>query len=192
MRRLARRVAFDPRLTYDGTQLRPHFILGRLGIVGDAAVVFRGPADVKGRALVDLEDRAADRAIKAADMLHLIVERFDVDLAAGILLQRLIAANAADEVRARCAGRAVVRGGDDVRVDGRKLSVSIATVGPTSTLIHFGVNVDPAGAPVPAVGLAELGIEPAAFAAALLDRVDAELEGIAHARAKVAPAHPEA
>ena len=70
--------------------------------------------------------------------------------------------------------------------------MSIATVSPVSTLIHFGINVDPAGAPVPAVGLAELGIDPTSFAPALLDLLDAELEGIAHARAKVAPAHPEA
>jgi hypothetical protein len=52
--------------------------------------------------------------------------------------------------------------------------------------------VDPAGAPVPAAGLAELGIDPETFAASLLDLIDAELEGIARARAKVAPAHPEA
>jgi hypothetical protein len=192
MRRLVRRVQLEPRQAYDGSQLRPHFIMSRFGIVGDAAVVFRGPADVRGGALVDLEDRRAELAIAAADMLHLLVERFEVDLLAGILLQRLIAANVADEVRARAPGRAVVRGGDDVRVDGRKLSVSIATVSPTSTLIHFGINVDPAGAPVPAIGLAEIGIEPGPFATAVLDRLDAELEGAAHSRAKVAPAHPEA
>jgi uncharacterized protein len=190
MRRLLRHVALEPRQTYDGTQLRPHFILSRFGIVGDAAVIFRGPADVQGGALVDLEDRRAGHMIKSADMLHLIVERFEVDLLGGILLQRLVAAIAADLVREGAGSRQVLRNGDDVRVDGRKLSVSIATVSPTSTLIHFGVNVDPKGAPVPAAGLAELGIDPARFADALLDRIDRELEGVAHARAKVAPAHP--
>jgi hypothetical protein len=190
MRRLVRRVVLDPRQPYDGTQLRPHFLLFRFGVAGDAAVVFRGPADVKGAALVDLEDRAQSHFIRSADMLHLIVERFDADLVQGIFLQRMIAAIVADLVRAKVPARAVSRNGDDVRVDGRKLTVSIATASPVSTLIHFGVNVDPAGAPVPAAGLAELGIDPAAFATSLLDAIDAELEGIAHARAKVAPAHP--
>jgi hypothetical protein len=63
-------------------------------------------------------------------------------------------------------------------------------VSPVSTLIHFGINVDPAGAPVPAIGLAELGIDPAAFAPALLHLLDAEIEGVADAGSKVAPAHP--
>jgi uncharacterized protein len=191
MRRLLRQVALEPRQPYDGSQLRPHFLRQRFGVAGDAAVVFRGPADVAGEALVDLEDRARENVIKSADMLHLMVERFEVDLVEGIFLQRMIAAITADLVRARTP-RAVARNGDDVRVEGRKLTVSIATVSPVSTLIHFGINVDPAGAPVPAVGLAELGVEPAAFAASLLDAIDAELEGIALARAKVAPAHPEA
>ena len=80
MRRLARRVALDPRQPYDGSQLRPHFVLKTFGVAGDAAVVFRGPADVKGPALVDLEDRARSHVIRSADMLHLMVERFEVDL----------------------------------------------------------------------------------------------------------------
>jgi len=192
MRRLARRVVLEPRQPYDGSQLRPHFVRARFGVAGDAAVVFRGPADVEGAALVDLEDRARQHVIRSADMLHLIVERFEVDLLVGILVQRLLASIVADQVRAQAPGRTVVRNGDDVRVDGRKLTVSIATVSPVSTLIHFGINVDPAGAPVPAIGLAELGIAPDAFAQKLLDALDAELEGVAEARSKVAPAHPEA
>jgi uncharacterized protein len=192
MRRLLRHVALEPRQPYDGSQLRPHFLRTRFGVTGDAAVFFRGPADVRGGALVDLEDRAQQHFIKSADMLHLMVERFEADLVQGIFLQRMIASLIADKVRALAAGRSVARHGDDVRVDGRKLTVSIATVSPVSTLIHFGINVDPAGAPVPAIGLAELGIDPATFAPALLDSIDAELEGIAAARAKVAPAHPEA
>jgi hypothetical protein len=160
-------------------------------VKGDAAVVFRGPADVRGKALVDLEDRAQEHLIRSADMLHLIVERFSVDLVEGILVQRLLASIVADLVRSHAPGRDVRRHGDDVRVDGRKMTVSIATVSPVSTLIHFGINVDPAGAPVPAIGLGELGIDPAAFAPALLHLLDAELEGVADARSKVAPAHPE-
>jgi hypothetical protein len=192
VRRLARRIELEPRQAYDGTQLRPHFLLRRFGVAGDAAVIFRGPADVKGAALVDLEDRRAGHEIHAADMLHLMVERFGGGLTGAIFLQRLIAAMVADEVRGRAPGRTVARGGDDVRVDGKKLTVSIATASPTSTLIHFGINVNPSGAPVPAIGLEELGIDPADFARAVLERIDAELEGIAHARSKVAPAHPEA
>jgi hypothetical protein len=161
-------------------------------VAGDAAVIFRGPADVKGSALIDLEDRQQEHVIVSADMLHLMIERFEVDLLLGICIQRLIASIVADDVRVLAPGRAVARNGDDVRVDGRKLTVSIATVSPVSTLIHFGINVDPAGAPVPAIGLEELGGDPERFAVKLLDRIDCELEGIARARSKVAPAHEAA
>ncbi|HYC78916.1 MAG TPA: DUF366 family protein [Planctomycetota bacterium] len=188
LRRLRRAVSFEPRQDYDGTQLRPHFLRKRFGVTGDAAVAFRGRCDVRGDALLDLADREAGAFIVSADMVHVIVERFEVDLVRGVLVQRLLAARCADRVRA-ATGRAVERRGDDVYVDGRKLNVSLATVSATSTLIHFGVNVDPAGAPVPAVGLAELKVDPAAFAEGLLDDLDRELEGVAEAASKAAAAH---
>lgn len=188
LRRLVRRTAFDPRRTYDGTQLRPHFLRTTFGVEGDAAVAFRGPCDVRGDALVDLADRSAGLFIRSSDMVHVIVERFDVDLVRAVFVQRLLAARCADRVR-EAAREPVVRKGDDVYVGGRKLNVSIATVSPVSSLIHFGVNVDAREAPVAAIGLLDLGIDPAAFAEGLLSDLDAELEGVALAASKVAPAH---
>jgi len=53
-----------------------------------------------------------------------------------------------------------VRRGDDIYVNGRKLSISIATVSPVSVKIHIGINVEAKGIPkgVDAIGLKELGI----------------------------------
>ncbi len=86
--------------------------------------------------------------------------------------------------------RPVTRTGDDLylpRADGSpgKLPVSIATASATSTLIHTGFNVATEGTPVPTVGLAELGVDPAAFGAELLRRYAAEVEDIWLARCKV-------
>jgi len=145
---------------------------------------------VRGEALVDLADREGGLFIRSGDMLHVLVERFDTDLVRAVLIQRLLAARCADRVRAATTD-AVVRKGDDVYVGGRKLNVSIATVSPVSTLVHFGVNIDATGAPVAAVGLQDLGLDPAAFAAGLLSDLDAELEAVALAASKVAPAHGE-
>ena len=47
----------------------------------------------------------------------------------------------------------VVRNGDDLMIEGRKLSVSIATKSITSVLIHTGLNILSEGAPVAACGL---------------------------------------
>ncbi|MBI1879344.1 MAG: DUF366 family protein [Chloroflexi bacterium] len=66
-----------------------------------------------------------------------------------------------------------------------KLSVSIATASPTSTLIHTGFNIETEGTPVPAVGLAELDVDVPAFAAELLRRYAAEVHDIWLARCKV-------
>jgi hypothetical protein len=87
-------------------------------------------------------------------------------------------------------GRHITRRGDDLylqRDDGDegKLSVSIATISPTSTLIHTGFNILTEGTPVPTVGLAELRIDIPSFAEALGERYRSELHDIWLARCKV-------
>lgn len=99
--------------------------------------------------------------------------------------QRLVVAEAAEILREMAPGLALRRCGDDLYRGERKLSVSVATRSPASGLIHFGVNVDPTGAPVPAVGLAELGVEPLEFARRLLAAYAEEMVGLERACAKV-------
>lgn len=50
----------------------------------------------------------------------------------------------------------------------RKLSVSIVTATPVSCILHLGVNVDAQGAPVNAIGLSELGLNPSILAKKML------------------------
>jgi uncharacterized protein len=188
LRRLERAVVLTPAIAYDGAQLRPHFLRSRFGTKADAIVAFRGPCEVRGDKLVDLDDRAAGAFIFSPDMLHVMVERFDLDLVRAVLLQRLMASSCA-EIVAASGALGVRRRGNDVYVGDRKLNVSIAARSPVSTLLHFGVNVDAAGAPVPAIGLNDLKIDPESFATALLSAFDAEVEETALAVAKAAPAH---
>jgi hypothetical protein len=187
---LAIRVLEAGRIDYDGSQLRAHFLREQLALKGNAAGAFIGRCDVRGAGLVDLEDRESGRFIHSPEMLHLLVELFGAPLPVMILWQRLLASHAADLVRegALAAAGLVRRKGDDVFVGARKLTVSIATVSPVSGLLHFGVNVRTEGAPVPAVGLAELGLSPPGFAAALLERLAAEMAELEEARCKVRPA----
>jgi len=77
------------------------------------------------------------------------------------------------------------RRGDDIYCLDKKLNVSIATVSPVSTLIHFGVNVDASGAPVAAIGLKDLGIDAEKFAKQVLGLVCKEVENIYEASVKV-------
>ena len=181
---------------YTGAELRPHWISEQTGYFGDAWVAFCGPCKVPTQEMVDLEDSRAGKFIQAESMLHFLAESFSADLREMILEQRLFIAGFAEllahELRAAGRKEEVRRDGNDlfVQIPGsakRKLSVSIVTASAVSSLLHFGVNIEPAGAPVAAVGLRELGIEPRAFAEKALQSWSAELAGVRKARCKVRP-----
>ena len=176
-------------ITYDGRQLASHWIYQTFDLLGDAIVVFRGPCRVELSEMVDLEDVKADAPIYSPLMLHCIAEFFQTDLEMAVYRQRLLIITA-KELLETLTNRPVRRQGDDLylaRADGTpgKLSVSIATASPTSTLIHTGFNIETEGTPVPTAGLADLGLDVAAFAADLLSRYAAEIEDIHLARCKV-------
>ncbi len=65
----------DERIAYDGTQLRAHWLLARFGVVGDAAVAFRGPCRVQAAEIADLADLDGP-GIAADDMVHVVWETF--------------------------------------------------------------------------------------------------------------------
>jgi uncharacterized protein len=179
-------------LTYDGRQLAPHWIYRQHDLLGNAIVGFRGECEVKLSEMVDIEDVKAAAPIYSPEMVHFIAEFFDLDLEKTVYRQRLLVITAKEYLEEKLEQR-VVRRGDDLYLprsqDGQpgKLSVSIATSSPVSTLIHTGFNVLTAGTPVPTVGLAELGIDPDEFAEAVLTRYCAEVEDIWLARCKVRP-----
>ena len=180
-------------LVYDGAQLRAHWILRTTGIAGDALVAFRGPCRVSGDEMADLHDLLHGPGIAADDMLHFLAEVFDDgELVRAVLRQRLVTAIALESLRALASstrGAALRREGDDLWLgQGKragKLSVSIATRSPVSTLLHLGVNVTNAGAPVRTASLTDLGVEPAAFARDVMARVAAEHASLHAARVKV-------
>ena len=175
-------------IEYTGSELAPHWIAHKLGYFGSAVVGFRGPCFVSTNKMVDLEDRFAGSEIRAKAMLHFLGEFFEGDLESAILWQRLFIASFADLLTLEGKGRfSVKRDGNDLFVDGRKLSVSIVTATPVSRLFHFGVNMDPEGAPVSAIGLNELGIDVDRLAHATLERWRTEWESVRKARCKVTP-----
>ncbi|NUM87800.1 MAG: DUF366 family protein [Bdellovibrionales bacterium] len=178
-------------IPYTGAELRPHWISRRTEHFGSAIVAFQGPCRVATTELVDREDSMAGAVIEARQMLHFLGEFFEGNLDLWIVWQRLFVASFLEELRPRAGGSSWERSGNDLfLVDGasrRKLSVSIVTATPVSCLFHFGVNVDAGGAPVPAVGLSELGIDAEPLARAVLDRWSRELVSAARARCKVSP-----
>lgn len=171
---------------YDGDQLSSHFAYRQFGLLGDSVVAFLGPCEVRLEAMVDLEDVRRKDPIFSKRMLHFLWESFTLDLRGAVAFQRLMIAIVAEELRAQRV-EGLRRKGDDLFVADRKLSVSIATASPVSSLIHLGLNLTGEGAPVAAIGLTELGIDAGPFAKLCLERFREEYEGILKASYKVRP-----
>ena len=170
-------------IPYTGKELRQGWVREMTGLEGDAAAAFTGPCRVDNEDLVDMDDARAGEYIESALMAHVIVEHPGCPLAEAVLRQRLLVCILCEILGDRIDD--VTRDGDDIYIGKRKLTVSIAAPSRSSSLIHLGINIDPAGAPVPAVGLGELGADADGVLRAVLDRYRAELESCRHAEGKV-------
>jgi hypothetical protein len=172
-------------IEYTGTELRSHFVREKSGIEWDGVVAFVGPCGVSGERLVDLEDVEEQHEIVSKRMLHFIAEHFQQPLREGNVRLRLFASIVKETLEEMSPGTLVTRDGDDLYVNKRKLTVAICTASNLSTLFHYGVNVNPAGAPVAAVGLKKFGVDPKTFGVSVLDRYERECESIERAIRKV-------
>jgi len=175
----------DEEIKYIGSQLAPHWIYKNFKIQGDAIVAFVGECEVKLSEMVDIEDVINNEPIYSKLMLSFISEQFGINLVEGVFRQRLLICVIKELLEER--GIFVVRNGDDLMINGRKLSVSIATKSITSILIHTGLNILSEGAPVEASGLtSELGItDIEEFAKQVMKRYSEEIEDIKLASTKV-------
>ena len=175
----------DEEIKYIGSQLAPHWIYKNYNIQGDAIVAFIGECEVKLSEMVDIEDVINNEPIYSKCMLSFISEQFGIDLIEGVFRQRLLICIIKELLEEK--GVFVVRKGDDLMINNRKLSVSIATKSITSILIHTGLNILSEGAPVVASGLkSELGIDDIKdFALEVMKRYSEEINDIILASTKV-------
>ena len=175
----------EEEIKYIGSQLAPHWIYKNFGIQGDAIVAFKGECEVKLTEMVDIEDVINNEPIYSKYMLSFITEQFNVELVEGVFRHRLLMCCIKEALERR--GFVVARNGDDLFVNNKKLSVSIATKSMTSILIHTGVNILSEGAPIPVSGLqSDMGISDIKeFALEIMKNYSDELEDIVLASTKV-------
>ena len=185
------------RIDYTGKEIRSNWALERFGVSGDSVVVFRGGMDVS--EMVDIEDIINKKTIKGSDVLHFIVEHFDIqppNLMVGYLRQRLLC-SVVKELLERESDTGIDTGterierlGDDLFVGGRKLSVSIATVSPGSIKIHLGLNISTEGTPedIDTSGLSDITRDdPLDFGRLVAEKYSKELADIYHDISKSRP-----
>lgn len=174
----------EQEIKYTGEELSPHWIYKNFHLQGDAMVAFCGECEVKLTEMVDIEDVINNEPIYSKNMLSFIIEHFNIGLVEGVIRQRLLICIIKEALEDK--GVAVNRNGDDLFVEGRKLSVSIATKSITSVLIHVGINIDPTGAPVDAIGLDFLKISDIkGFAQNVMLKYSQEMDDIILASTKV-------
>jgi hypothetical protein len=180
-----KRTLLTEEIPYTGRELHSLWAYRNHGLQGDSIVAFIGPCDVPTEALVDEADRAEGAFIRSERMLHFIVEHFEQDLEKAILRQLFLVSLTQAEIH-RVLGRpALERRGDDLFVEDKKLSVSIATLSPVSSMIHLGLNVSAEGAPVPAIGLDDLGVPAQDLAQSVIDAYAQAIDKIPLMRSKV-------
>ncbi len=177
----------EDEIKYTGKELSSHWIYRNFNILGDAAVAFIGECEVKLGEMVDIEDVINKEPIYSSKMLNIIIEHFSIPLIEGVFRQRLIVTILKELLEKKCPNTIFTRDGDDIFADNKKLTVSIATKSLTSVLIHFGINIDPKGAPIAASGLkTDLNIQNIKeIAKELLDNYNKEINSIKNAVCKV-------
>lgn len=180
----------DEETKYTGNELSPHWIYKNFHLQGDAIVAFAGECEVKLTEMVDIEDVINNEPIYSKNMLSFIVEHFNIGLVEGVARQRLLICIIKEALenllQSRLASVTLIRSGDDLFVNGKKLSVSIATKSLTSVLLHVGINIDPTGAPIEAIGLDFLKIDDIkGFAQEIMVKYSQEIDDIMLASTKV-------
>lgn len=181
----------EKKMAYDGTQLRSLYAYLDHGLLGTSIVSWIGSCNISFKHMVDGEDLLAQAKIEGDEMLHFIAEVFDRDLFSAVALQRLFASIVRDYLQSTSnylsAEEILRRDGDDIFLEDRKLSISIATRSPVSVMIHFAMNITNEGTPVKTLCLNELQLDPKKVAEDIMLLFKNEYKEILQATMKVRP-----
>ncbi len=175
----------DKSFEYSGEQLSSLYAYLNHKVLGDSVVAWAGPCNVSLEHMVDGEDLLELAQIKSDNMLHFIIEKFEASLLFMACLQRLFAEIVITEIKKESSEAQLVRKGDDIYWGNKKLNISIATCSPSSSLLHFGINIGNEGTPVETCALSDFKIKPKDFAENVMDVLVAEVEGLVRATRKV-------
>lgn len=147
----------DEIFEYDGSQINPSWAFQEFGIYGSSIVTWTGPVNITPDNLKDFADVGLE--IKSNYMVNFICEFFDQqppNMRIAYLRQRLLVMIFREILTEY--GIETKREGDDIFVDGGKLSISIASVSLSSAKIHFALNLEDKGTPddVETIGLFDI------------------------------------
>ncbi|WP_295722389.1 DUF366 family protein [uncultured Methanobrevibacter sp.] len=147
----------NEKFPYDGSQIDPLWAFREFNIKGSSIISWRGPMNIIPENIKDFADIGTE--IKSDEMFHVIAEFFDcqpANMEIAYLRQRLLILIFYEKLSK--LGVFLNRNGDDIYIDGRKLSVCIASSSISSMKIHFALNIRDSGTPVDVetIGLFEI------------------------------------
>ena len=147
----------DEIFEYDGSQINPSWAFQEFGIYGSSIITWIGPVNITPDNLKDFADVGLE--IKSNNMVNFICEFFDqqpTNMRIAYLRQRLLVMIFREILTEY--GISTKRSGDDIYIDNRKLSISIASVSLSSAKIHFALNLEDKGTPgdVDTIGLFDI------------------------------------
>ena len=150
----------DEIFEYDGSQINPSWAFQEFGIYGSSIITWIGPVNITPNNLKDFADVGLE--IKSNNMVNFICEFFDQqppNMRIAYLRQRLLVMIFREILMEY--GVETTREGDDIFVDGRKLSISIASVSLSSAKIHFALNLEDKGTPddVETIGVYDIKVD---------------------------------
>ncbi|MBQ9160023.1 MAG: DUF366 family protein [Methanobrevibacter sp.] len=149
----------DEIFEYDGSQINPSWAFQEFSIYGSSIITWIGPVNITPDNLKDFADVGLE--IKSNNMVNFICEFFDqqpTNMRIAYLRQRLLVMIFREILTEK--GIKTTREGDDIFVDERKLSISIASVSLSSAKIHFALNLEDKGTPgdVDTIGLYDIKV----------------------------------
>ncbi|MBE6499417.1 MAG: DUF366 family protein [Methanobrevibacter thaueri] len=144
---------------YDGSQINPSWAFQEFEIYGSSIITWIGPVNITPDNLKDFADVGLE--IKSNLMVNFICEFFDQqppNMRVAYLRQRLLVMIFREILTEY--GVESKREGDDIFVENRKLSISIASVSLSSSKIHFALNIEDKGTPndVETIGLYDIKV----------------------------------
>jgi hypothetical protein len=150
----------DEIFEYDGSQINPSWAFQEFGIYGSSIITWIGPVNITPDNLKDFADVGLE--IKSNHMVNFICEFFDQqppNMRIAYLRQRLLVMIFREILTEY--GVSTKREGDDIFVDGGKLSISIASISLSSAKIHFALNLEDKGTPddVETIGLFDIMVD---------------------------------
>jgi hypothetical protein len=147
----------EKKFAYDGSQINPSWAFKTFGVKGSSIITWRGAMNITPNNMKDFADVGLE--IKGNEMVHFMSEFFDIqpaNIRMAYMRQRLLVLIFKEELAKM--GVKSTRDGDDIFVDGAKLTVSIASVSISSMKIHFAFNIKDEGTPdvLETIGIFEL------------------------------------